>query len=171
MNRKELYEKSVNKLLDAYNNQTLRFKDCSACAVGNLLGSSAWGSLFSTGPTAGIGQVTNSMRKYLTGKWSVFIRYGYLDLSNLIMKRQSGRNSIKKSGYTRKELMEIEYAFEATQFGSFKTDQTKEAQLKGLTAVLKELARIHGVDVPEAEVNQKRLEKVYESSKCELVTA
>lgn len=45
---KATYEKSVDKLLDAYNNGELHHGNCYACAVGTLLGTNSWNYDFLT---------------------------------------------------------------------------------------------------------------------------
>lgn len=48
MNRTELYQKTVDKLLDAYSTGNLEHGNCGKCAVGNICESDKWAHLFST---------------------------------------------------------------------------------------------------------------------------
>jgi hypothetical protein len=169
MNRPELYEKSVNILLDAYNAGELSHGNCERCAVGNLLADtlaqaslprSHWGWFFQT--------------VYLPDQQEFRQRIMPLDHSEIL------EEIIESYGYTMKELSEIEYAFETCDiewnkrhtlgtvvFGQVlrkyvdaTEKEKKEHQFTGLVAVLDKLREIHEIDQPIHEENITRLEKV-----------
>lgn len=194
MNRPELYEKSVNLLLDAYNNKELMAGDCSTCAVGNMCKEAStrtgienhlWSYLFSTGTHSMFGTPYKIVRR-VYASYGEFIRirksYGYIfnDISVEFVKEryESGKKLVEETGYIAQELSDVEWAFEKTlwdtgKYHYYRKTGDTEGQLIGLTAVLKELARIHDIDNPELiESNQSRLNSIYESKtsekKCEV---
>ena len=148
MNRPELFQKSVDTLLDAYNQQELRHHNCYACAVGNLLSDIAkekgicisdWAEVF-VFYTNRKEQIKKSLEESVV-RWGDDKRW------------QNGMNLINSSGYTVEELMKIEYAFETA-------DDEEEEQYKGLCAVLEALKEIHEKD--DITVERKKLDTIYE---------
>lgn len=135
MNRTELYYKTIDTLLDAYNSGQLFHGSCSHCAVGNICGGqSEW--CWITG-------ITNSLGEHVS-----FI------FANLEVKSKS-KELVLQSGYTVEELTIIEHSFETAIIKDrcyYTGEGSKEGQYLGLVAVLKELARIH----------EERLEKAYQ---------
>lgn len=75
------------------------------------------------------------------------------------------RKMIEKTGYTKGELMEIEYAFEThteimvSEYNLFPQEEIIEDQLKGLTAVVDVLCNLEPVAVEEKE--RKELKAVF----------
>lgn len=139
MNRKKLYEKTVNTLLDAYNSGKLSHGDCTACAVGNICGNNRlWSYLFVTtstkqyrekpgfirlkSPTGDIVEIKNEeLPKYVNSGFSfdgVVYDFGinYYDVVpaslSYIEKKQKGLELIESTGYTMDELAKIEFVFE-----------------------------------------------------------
>jgi hypothetical protein len=151
----ETYLRSVDILLDAYNNETLLHGNCYACAIGNLLHTNVWKHDFMT-----IGK--NRQMSYR--KYGINVSYGasgevhiteyYLD------------DLYKEHGFTREEVMKIEYAFESSLHLSIKgyghyfwPGHRKEGQFIGLTAVLKVMAELVDTEVDSLK-HQERLEKI-----------
>ena len=139
MNRKKLYEKTVNILLDAYNSGKLMHGDCTACAVGNICGNNRlWSYLFVTtstkqykekpgfirlrDPKGEVIEIKNEeLPKYVNSGFSfgnVFYvtdndYYTVVPASlSYIEKKQKGLELIESTGYTLDELARIEFAFE-----------------------------------------------------------
>lgn len=143
MNRPELFQKSVDTLLDAYNKKDIRHANCSACAVGNLLldvavekdiPNNSWAHIF----------------MYRTDK-NEQVLHNKEDVSET--DYELGMTLINSSGYTVEELMKIEYAFETA-------GDKKDEQYKGLCAVLEVLKEIHEKD--NIIVEREKLDTIYE---------
>lgn len=147
MNRPEIYQKSVDTLLDAYNNRELMYGVCHACAIGNLLGNQGdWATIigFQGTPTTRVGPEIIS---------KAYPQY----------KRHVGRKLIEESGYTLEELISIEQAFENqnTDYPTKIMRNSPSNQLKGLAAVLDVLREIHDVDGQTHTHNIERFENVH----------
>jgi len=150
MNRPNLYQKTVNLLLDAYNNETLKHGNCYACAVGNICrGSYAWGQAFTTSDTG------KQHRNYLLPGWKI----SHKDVVELV----------ESTGYTFDELADIEFAFESsvadtkddpTRYYFYTTTKPKLGQYIGLCAVLDKLREIHEVDQASATDSQEKLTSI-----------
>lgn len=139
MNRKKLYEKTVNILLDAYNGGKLMHGDCTACAVGNICGNnSRWAYLFVTTPTKQYREKPGFIRlqspkgeiieikneelpNYVNSGFSfVFVFFDYVNYCYGVVpaslkyaeRKQEGIELIESTGYTMDELAKIEFAFE-----------------------------------------------------------
>lgn len=153
MNREELYHKTVNVLLDAYNDGELEHGNCSACAVGNICKEAAkmirvhgasWSALFQTN--------AKGSQLHLPEMKIFFQPDGYA----LVLLIE----------YNITDLAKIEFAFESSLH---KTDEgyefwtssvnKKQGQYIGLCGVLDVLKEIH-----------EQLEKVHEVSKARLLT-
>lgn len=157
MNRPELFEKSVNTLLDAYNNRILEHGRCYACAVGNLCSEAAqnlnvsntiWNNVFMTGSNA--------------HKQIFYIKEKLEDERQI--EYEKALKLISKTGYTVEELAAIEYAFEssiADDYERYTTRDKVKGQYIGLCAVLEVLKEIH--EKEEIAEEQKQLDSIYES--------
>jgi len=135
---------TVNVLVKAYLNDTLKHDFCTACAVGNIIAEANnvkltknfggfitwdkcgphWGRLFLTDSHTG-DQMINADR----------IKYPEII------------EPIKATGYKWRELARIEYAFETADKGN----NEDEWMFNGLMAVVDVLAEIHGIDLKEKE--------------------
>jgi len=139
---KEVYDKSVDVLLDAYNKEELFHGDCNACAVGNLMGNSdKW--KFITGVTDRVGNI-----------WTP---------EDWCNEAESGRLLISDSGLGVTELSDIEHAFEMSISNdrSYYTDKgEKKGQYLGLVAVLDVMKDMVETEV-EHEENIEKLETIY----------
>lgn len=95
MERKELYERSVNILVDAYMNNTLQHGTACACAVGNLIAAS----------------MERCIKKVSLGfMWVGTHPHWYEHL--YVRPSEQGLYEIKSTGYTSSEILDIERAFE-----------------------------------------------------------
>lgn len=136
MKNKELFEKTVNILVNAYQKNTLQHGQCSACAVGNIVahnmgyvfyeifpvwvkGSPYWADVFITA----LGGQTIYPEKYI----------------------DESKKQIDSTGYTWQELAKIEYAFEMSSKGNNNDDW----MFNGLLAVYDVLCKIHEVSKDE----------------------
>lgn len=133
MNRKELYENTVNKLLDAYNNGELISGVCEKCAVGNLCEGNNW---------------VYAIVRYRHG-------LGLSDNAIVARMEEQSINVIAKTGYTIEEISRIERVFERACIN--KLDEvspfpgmsrrvfrkSQEVSKAGLDAVLDLLKEIH----------------------------
>ncbi len=146
----ETFNKAVDTLLDAYNNGTLEHGHCQHCAVGNLLDTGAWAADFMTCFPRG---------------------------SNLLIQRNYGSNNrlrklYKEKGFTRRELMKIEYAFEysVSRFEGQPVDKTtyefyakyykKKGQYIGLCAVIDVMSKMVNDSVQSPVESKQRLTKI-----------
>lgn len=139
MKNQELFDKTVSILVKAYQDGTLEHRECSACAVGNILGSGDWGKAFCT-------------------------EYSFSDLSDAPILKYNGTHiqrgdlgraflpelthvKIARSGYSYEELSDIEWAFETVDRG----DSADEYMFNGLMSVIDTLMVIHSATPQEAE--------------------
>lgn len=159
MNRAELYQKSIDTLVNAYHNDTLVHGNCKACAVGNLLGTSAWSTQFVTISsiidaephqlvTEEEDQFICAFSSILGSTWRVTNFSSVSDLPRAKRYVEEGKKAIKDSGYTKEELMKIEYAFETQYIG-------EDPMFNALMAVVGVLDLIHEVDNEEVTLSSK----------------
>ncbi len=154
MNREDLYRKTVDVLLDAYNDGELEHGNCCACAVGNIckesgelldIDNSEWSMLFSTDDSG-----KQRFNTYMTSE---------------------GQTLILGTGYSVKELARIEFAFESSIFKTpegylhWSTVRRKQGQFIGLCAVLDVLKEIHSIEEVEHLENVSRLTSISEKFK------
>jgi hypothetical protein len=146
---RETYDWAVDTLLDAYNEGKLEHGNCAMCAVGNLLGSSRWRRDFITGSDC-------LQRDYRGIIYRNFYSRNYFKDLDVMYKNK---------GFSRTELMQIEYAFESSISHDYRRlAESNEGQFIGLTAVLKLIATMvdEPVEQPIITKNQERLTKIYE---------
>lgn len=131
------FQHTLDGLVKAYLNNTLSHGNCEACAVGNIVGGGDWAAWF----------VTAIGKQYLN--------------PNLIGKKNkiAGYYQIQNSGYSKVELMRIEFAFETALKGKNEDDW----MFNGLMAVLDVLADIHQVDLSEKRTYQNQFEEIFNS--------
>lgn len=168
MNRQSIYENSVNDLLKAYNSGALQHGNITTCATGTILQRTAdklhgfvgvWAGAFMT-------EVDDNGKVYpqlltkdneiiaiqSTGNFfesrTKHVIINLADVPKEYKKSAEGgyRDTnllISESGYTKSELANIEYAFEAVRKTSNKTEKWI---WNGLIDVLNVLKTIHEVD-------------------------
>ena len=149
-NELQKFNETVDILVKAYMNDTLKHLDCSACAVGNLCGGeSIWKMLFMTDISSG----HPYQAPYLQGAKLSFWLDCILDQYSASSKEELLARATavcEKTGYTVAELAKIEWAFEAAPSKSKDADD-EEWMFNGLMAVVDVLAEIHGVDLEVKE--------------------
>lgn len=159
MNRIEIYQKSVDVLLDSYNNSTLEHSNCTACACGNLV--AAANNYKYVPKSHSWADLSIEWESKRIADW-----YGLIieEEDNHVYNKEEGIRQINSTGYTIEEFIKIEEAFEKVDWRLGK----KEKMFDGLKKVLNVLKEIHEVDIEKSEENQEKLEKIYKN-KLELV--
>lgn len=141
---KPTFEKTVNVLVQAYLNDTLKHGDCCACAVGNIIAASIGCEMVKPREHVKSSFEWAKNGVYYEPIWpAVFAsdRYGKQERHP---KKYRGmyKKQIDITGYDWRELAKIEKAFESNRF--FDND---ESMFNGLMAVVSVLAEIHGVSL------------------------
>lgn len=159
---KETYLRSIDVLLDAYNQGTLFHGNCNHCAVGNLLDCDLWSVKFMTND---IGIQTEG---HITSSWDVLMREMLpSDYEGLTSKQKKFINKHVKSlfeerGFTEKELRKIEFAFETSirsDYDYYFEINPKQGQYLGLCAVLKVMSEM--VEEPiDSELSLNKLNTI-----------
>ncbi|KAA5540565.1 hypothetical protein [Adhaeribacter rhizoryzae] len=147
MKNKELYDKTIKILVNAYLNDSLVQGNCHACAVGNII-------------AANLNIKYDQDLKWINRQvaWSQV----FVTLSNKIaqVKRPwaytgPAREQINATGYAWPELARLEYAFERAPRG-----KTKEERIfNGLMAVVEVLTQIHEIDEQTKVATRKLFQK------------
>jgi len=113
-------ENAITKLYNAFHNGTLNAFDCSACAVGNLVGDAYW-----TGHI--VVSTNNPIEITLWG--GLFEDY-----------------HLEESGYTKGNLMKIEFKFLTAWKENCSNDSTnKDIQFQGLCSVVEYLCELDNI--------------------------
>ena len=154
---KEIYQKSVDILLDSYNAGTLFHSNCSACAVGNLIAANNNIELVKS----------TSMWGGQTAKWSEgrpiwqLVFFTSLEGQEVFMDCYKGseKTEIDSTGIPLTELMAIEKAFESAE-----DEEENKGQYKGLCAVLDVMKDMVSEEVAHLD-NVERLETIYATIK------
>jgi hypothetical protein len=157
MEREELYKKTVDVLLDAYNSEELMHSNCEFCAVGNIckeasqitkIGNGMWGNLF----------YTDSYGKQVQPEFCIE------DTEQIKRWREEAKILIEATGYSQLELMKIEHVFESSIQNTLEghahwcqKHTKKQGQFIGLCAVLDVLREFHQVDCENHETSVTRL--------------
>lgn len=154
MNRPELYKKTVDILLDAYNNGDLVHGLCSHCAVGNIVRAN--------NPHIRKPEMIIDLFG-MEGLWYRLKDFpGYVkgDGSALL---DAAIDQIDSTGYSVEEIFQIEEAFEGDKPEEpqvlRRVTANKEEQFKGLTRVLKVLEEIHAGEEPKSQERLKKIAK------------
>lgn len=118
------FENAVMKLYNAFHENRLNAMDCTACAVGNLVGHGNWFGC----------------------------RFEDEDINNPTVDKKTLHFfdfAVNKSGYSEKELSELEYIF-LKEWEKSKTidGRNKDVQFKGLCAVVEYLAELDNIPNP-----------------------
>ncbi len=153
MRNKELYDSTVDIILDAYNNKKLMHGSACGCFIGNIVEK----------------RCKNLDYKdiYLDGN-QVYTAYWYDVISNHYAKtnvdlKELVKEQIDSTGYTVEEVIALEQAFESAisiekrVIGERGLDI---GQYEGMKAALKKLAEIH--ETPATESIEK-LDKIQET--------
>lgn len=136
MKNQELYQRSVDILLDAYNEKRLVHGNDCECAVGNLVRANGGAS----------------------GGWFCpMLNYKEMVYREIPDANVKFKEKIEMTGYTINEIVSIEAAFESKSW----VDEKNRTQYFGLCAVLDVLRKIHEVDTDSHEENQTKLTAIY----------
>ena len=150
MKKKELFEKTVGILVNAYRNDTLEHRNCLACAVGNIIAANCGiNDIISSAEweekTGGFGSLD------WTGWTKVFMTVGTKQSINMSAYKGVAKFQIDSTGYSWQDLAKIEYAFETTPRGNNDDDW----MLNGLLAVYDVLCDIHEVNPTEVKAGEE----------------
>lgn len=121
MNNEQLYNKTVDILVQAYFNDTLQHEDCTKCAVGNIIAA-----------TSSITDWTGFYIGYPSSSWYSLMHRSHGGVDDEIYRQ------IERTGYTIDQLFLIEAAFE--RHGG---DEHDHKMFNGLMAVIDVLDEIH----------------------------
>lgn len=134
------FENTVDILVKAYLNDTLRRGQCEKCAVGNIV-HAAGHPMVDWDPDM-------EMPEESCGNWKAvfFTSKGYQRkfYTTDIEWQNLGLRMIESTGYTVDQLALVEYTFETSYKGL-------DPMFNGLMAVVDVLAEIHGVDLTVKE--------------------
>ena len=137
------FENAITKLYTAFHNGTLDAFDCKSCAVGNIVGHGEWNGLGGT-----------------------------VDRETLLVLHPSLQSKIDDypdgNGYSGMEYENIEYVFMGAWQGLQPKGYDKDAQFKGLCAVIEYLAELD--NIPNPMDYSKAFEREGEKPKYELNT-
>lgn len=154
---KPTFESTVDILVKAYLNDTLRHGECCACAVGNIIASNI-GCVLQL-DSEGYFMWIRNMNEINTVWDNVF--YTTPDGNQIFDKSQLGireKKQIEASGYSLDELMRIEKAFESLNFDRDSDQWNSDNHMyEGLMAVVDVLADIHGIDDLKSKEEAKLL--------------
>ena len=143
MNQPELFENTVNILVNAYHNKTLSHGNCVACAVGNIIAANCGvkdiKSWYEWAVNAYGTPLSGWINAFGTTSNGINRRSFYVIKSNPVAKKQ-----IESTGYPVEVLADIEYAFETAPTGESDDDW----MLNGLYAVYEVLCNFHQVKAP-----------------------
>jgi hypothetical protein len=148
MKNKELFDKTIGILVNAYLNNTLVHNNCCACAVGNIIAANM--------------QIKYDPYLKWTGRqlaWSkVFVSMPFK--SDQIQRpwayTGNAKEQIDATGYAWTDLALIEAAFERAPKGTNKD----ERMFNGLMAVVDVLCQIHELDEKTKRVTKELFVKV-----------
>lgn len=140
MKNKELFDRTVSILVNAYQNDTLEYEDCKACAVGNLV-------CYSNGSELKrIGNKIENIGKYWSGGWSSIISCGEgkvnTDYSGEFNKTKE--KELLNTGYTLNQLAKIELIFAKNR-----PYEAEDPNFVGLMAIIDYLMIIHEANSEE----------------------
>lgn len=157
MKNKELFEKTISILVEAYLNGTLVKGNCQACAVGNIVaGNNDWNYITEDLVEEDFHWDCVPHIDMIMGDWDIEeIKYSYAQWYNVFgtfsqkpfTKPENyiggAKEQIDSTGYTWQELAEIEKAFEQSV-----------DMYSGLMNVVEVLGEIHQVDEKIIEENK-----------------
>ena len=140
MERKDLFNKTINVLVNAYRNDTLEHENCAACAVGNLIA-------YAKGYKVDTENINwhDSGVKEISPSWTAGFctnSIGFQSTSKRVYNSNSTvKDEIDSTGYSFEELAAIELAFESSDW-----HKADDSQFVGLMAVVDCLQKIHMFD-------------------------
>lgn len=144
------FDHTVSILVQAYLNDTLNKRCCTACAIGNLVAAERGTKQIRRDEIAGI-WTDNGVRLMIRFDNNMYRDGTYPEwFDKLYDYRRTGRGEYNEIGYTLHEINLIEEAFERPNTGT-----QDEQEFNGLMAVLETLAEIHGIDLATKEEAKK----------------
>lgn len=163
MKNKELYDKTIGILVDAYFNDTLKNGNCYACAVGNLVASNNGYELIIVNESAAW---CNKAGRVVSPKWDKVICsriesvFGFVTSVKQVVDLDNyqgvARKQIESTGYGVVDFGKIEIAFEKGYNKNFVRDR----MYSGLMAVVDALNIIHGnTDVALTSQSKQKFNK------------
>lgn len=141
------FEHTVNVLVQAYLNDTLEHRNCTACAVGNIIAECT-----GTKPLKFINQKADDLMRWENGinpSWiSVFVTPHTQARQKKYPENyvNEAKSEIDSTGYTWEELAKIEEVFEHSEGMN-----SEDRMFDGLMNVVDVLADIHGIDLKAKE--------------------
>lgn len=180
MNRPELYHKTIETLRVAYYDGTLEHSKCITCAVGIIcspylnqfgLGPAAWASKFMTSRSSdGVVQLFAEKGERVVLRGNIFRKtHIVVKCSELPPHFCNDEDKLYEAlgltGYTIKELAEIEHVFEAAPGYDIHAPHTAmfrdpEWLYNGIVAVVDALGRIHEAADDETASSKAKFEKL-----------
>jgi hypothetical protein len=143
MNKPELYQKTVDILVDAYFNDTLAHGNPCGCAVGNIV-------------AANMGFKYKRIKSEIEYEDNVWPEWFGAVCKAFQISEDDQDLQIASTGYAADEIIEIEYAFENAYSGN----SDDEWMFNGLIAVIEVLDQIHGnTDAEITTTSKARLNK------------
>lgn len=154
---KATFENTMDILVKAYLNDTLKHGDSASCAVGNICnGEKEWAHLFVT-LTDSHEQIIASDGQFISHKLfenkTTRIPKDEIEMGKLNFALEV----VNKTGYSVKELAKIEYAFET----ALKGESNDDWMFNSLLAVLEVVAEIHGVDFDSKKVYEDKFQEIF----------
>lgn len=150
MKNPELFHKTVGILVNAYMNDTLRHFNCCACAVGNIVAANCGIKYM---------KAENDDRKkygivydYFSGKYDPRIESWFEILMDKHSLSETCLSQIESTGYSIKEILKIEKAFEKANPSQHPEVDT--TGYLGLMSVLDTLMIIH--EANEEEITEAK---------------
>lgn len=152
MIKEELYNNTVDILVQAYFNDTLEHGNCYACAVGNIIAANAGfafvnsstvfpsETLFDEMPYTGFGELYWHKEYRWSDNLVKELRRSNIGLNAAVLNEVQEKH-LQLTGYSFEELSQIELAFERVADGIFTTDE--EDMFNGLMSVIDALDIIH----------------------------
>lgn len=148
MKEQELFNKTIDVLVRAYQNNTLKHGSCAACAVGNLVGHGMDYEIIKGQEIWFVNKNGLLVDTHWTEAFSTISGMQWRNFEATHLK--DVREQIESTGYPVEVLADIEYAFETAHKGSSEDDW----MFNGLLAVYDVLCKYHEVEnaVPASEV-------------------
>ena len=147
MNRIGLYYRTRNILLNAYHNKTLWNSDDCACAVANIIAANLGYAVVPSPQCPGL-YAWKQNGDFVTPDFPEILRHYYL--GEKCEPHECGFQQIESTGYTIKELRQIEAAFEGPWWLPDRRPKRKSRlrAKRGMYAVIEVLDIIHEVEDP-----------------------
>lgn len=146
MNRPELYEQSVNCILDAFNNNELIFRRGGYCAVAAILRPASETTKIPKG---------SFVKMFFTtlGRNDLPVQISVKDSSDY--ETQQAQKLIDASGYTVEELKSIEFAFESYGLLNIYSKNPYDA----MKIVINQLNTIHNTSPKKAKIDNLKMRR------------